>query len=272
MQKIGICTWFSYNEIPIAERLQLIKDAKFDATCLWWDYEDRQQQPEMARKIGLHIDNVHAPFRDVKASSIWEDGVDGDDYQNQLITCVNDCAVHEIPTVVIHLTSTPPYPPVTDLGLRRISKIVAVAEQKNVKLAFENLWSPAHLDAVMRNFVSPNVGLCYDSGHENLNRPSDVLAAYGDRLFAVHINDNFNDTYLPDGSINWSSDAHVLPFDGTIDWGEKMRKLQICKSVDCFTLEVDFNRNHERAAIYHGLPAQQYLALAYERAAKLLKL
>ena len=160
----------------------------------------------------------------------------------------------------------------TEIGLRRIEKIVEVAERKNIKLAFENLWAFEHLGAVMQNFSSPNVGLCYDSGHENLNRPKDMLTEYGDRLFAIHINDNFNDTYLPDGSINWNSDAHVLPFDGTIDWEEKMRKLKKCRDVDYFTLEVDFNRNHEKTVIYHQLSPQEYLALAYERAIALLQI
>ena len=270
MHKIGICTWFSYNNLSIEERLQLIKNAKFDATCLWWGAEDKQKQPDMARRIGLQIDNVHAPSDN--ASSLWQEGIDGEDYQNMLISCVKDCAIHQIPTVVVHLTSRPPYPPITEIGLKRIQKIVDVAEHENVKLAFENLWALEFLDKVFERFSSPYVGLCYDSGHENLNRHHDSLVSYGDRLFAVHINDNFNDSILPDGTANWNSDAHVLPFDGTVDWDEKMQKLKKCRSVDYFTLEVDFNRNHERCVIYKELSAQEYLELAYERAVKLLEM
>jgi len=37
-------SWFSYD-LPIGERLQLIKDAGFDATGLWWDGEDKHMLP-----------------------------------------------------------------------------------------------------------------------------------------------------------------------------------------------------------------------------------
>ena len=269
MHGIGICTWFSYH-LPLEERLQLIKNAKFDATCLWWGDEHEEKEPELARKMGLQIDNIHAPFDN--ANSLWQEGIDGDDYQNILISCVKDCAVHDIPTVVIHLTGLPPYPPISEVGLKRIEKIIGVAEQKKVRLAFENLWALKHLDEVFNKFPSPYVGLCYDSGHENLNQYHDCLELYGDRLFALHINDNFNDPLLSDGTTNWNSDAHVLPFDGTVDWNEKMQKLKKCNGVGYFTLEVNFNRKHEKCAMYEPLSAQEYLDLAYEKAIKLLKL
>ena len=273
MQEIGICSWFSY-ELPIEEKVQLIKNAGFNATCLWWGDEDfnnnKQQQPDIVRKIGLQIDNMHAPFN--KANSLWQENIDGEDYQNILISCVQDCAIHKIPTVVIHLTGHQPYPSITETVFKRIGKIVDIADRENVKLAFENLWTPNHLGSVFERFSSPYVGLCYDSGHENLNRPFDGLALYGDRLFALHINDNFNDSLFPDGTINWNADAHVLPFDGTVDWEEKMQKLRKCSNIDYFTLEVDFNRNHEKCVIYKKLSAQEYLGLAYERAVKLLSI
>jgi len=173
---------------------------------------------------------------------------------------------------VNHLTGYQPYPHITETAFKRIEKIVSVAERENVKLAFENLWTPNHLDSVFKRFSSPYVGLCYDSGHENLNRPFDCLKLYGDRLFTLHINDNFNDAVNPDGTINWNADAHVLPFDGIVDWDEKMKKLKKCRNVDYFTLEVDFNRNHEKSVIYKELSAQEYLRLAYERALKLLEI
>ncbi len=35
MTKFGIFAWFSYP-LPIEDRLQMIKQAGFDATSLWW--------------------------------------------------------------------------------------------------------------------------------------------------------------------------------------------------------------------------------------------
>ena len=261
MQGIGIFSWFSYD-LPIEERLKLIKGAGFDATCLWWGDEeaDKQKQPDMAREIGLQIDNIHAPF--IEANSLWRDNLDGDDYQKMLISCVEDCGVHEIPTVVIHLTSSRENVPVTYSGLKRIWRMVEVAEKKNVKLAFENIAVLEHLDAVFKSYYSPHVGFCYDSGHENWKHPDqNCLAQYGDKLFALHINDNFGD-----------DDTHMLPFDGNVDWNKKMQALKRCNAVDYFTLEVDFNRKHEKCVIYEKLSAREYLDLAYERAVKLLNM
>jgi sugar phosphate isomerase/epimerase len=259
MLGIGMFSWFSYD-LPILERLTLIKEAGFTATGLWWSGDNKDEQPEMARKIGLQIDNIHTPF--VEPNRLWLDGAAGDDYQNTLISCVEDCSVHEIPVAVIHLTPFQDEAPVTDIGLKRIAKIIEVAERKDILLAFENLSVLDHLDAVFERFLSPCVGFCYDSGHENWNHADrDCLSLYGYKLIALHINDNFGD-----------ADSHMLPFDGTVDWSEKMKGLKQCKEVDYFTFEVDFNRKHEKCAIYKDWTAREYLEAAYAKATKLLNL
>ncbi|MCL2378319.1 MAG: sugar phosphate isomerase/epimerase [Defluviitaleaceae bacterium] len=259
MLGIGMFSWFSYD-LPIQERLQLIKSAGFDATGLWWSGDDKNNQPDMTRKIGLKIDNIHTPFNN--PHQLWLDGIDGEDYKNMLISCVEDCKIHDISVAVIHLTSFKENVGVSDIGLKRIGKIIDIAEKMNIKLAFENIKTLEHLSAVFETFSSPNIGFCYDSGHENFMHPNeDCLNLYGDKLIALHINDNFGD-----------GDTHVLPFDGTIDWQDKMRKLKQCKDVDYFTLEVDWNRNHEKCVIYHNLSAKDYLELAYKKSVQLLEL
>jgi hypothetical protein len=44
MQKLGMFAWFGYD-LPMRERLQIIKDAGFDATALWWDEKICPIQP-----------------------------------------------------------------------------------------------------------------------------------------------------------------------------------------------------------------------------------
>ncbi len=57
------------------------------------------------------------------------------------------------------------------------------------------------------------LGLCYDTGHGNIGCDStDDVARRGDRLIALHLNDN-------DGS----GDQHRIPFTGTVDWGRVTR-------------------------------------------------
>jgi sugar phosphate isomerase/epimerase len=256
MTKRGIFSWFSFD-FPIQRRLQMIRNAGFEAVSLWWGDENRQHQPDMARRLGLELDNVHAPFPD--ANRLWMDGLDGEDYLNTLLTCVSDCAQHDIPTVVVHITGFTSPPEITRIGVERVKRLVGFAEDKKVRLAFENLNFLQHLDYIFEHITSDYLGFCYDSGHENCFHPSaDCLSRYGSKLFAVHLDDN-------PGNL----DTHLLPYDGTVNWEGVKRKLKQCRDIRYLTLEVDFNTNHEASRIYRNLSADEYLALAYEKSANL---
>lgn len=254
--KLGIFSWFSYD-LPIEERLRLIKGAGFDAASLWWGDENRHLQPDMARKIGLQIDNIHTPF--TNPNDLWLDTPAGDDYLNMIVACVEDCALHGIPVAVVHITGFRDVTDITQTGLDRIKRLVDFAENKDVRLAFENLMYLQHLDTVFEEIKSDHLGFCYDSGHEHCSRQvTDCLSKYGDRLFAVHLDDNFGD-----------HDTHLLPYDGTVNWNLIKEKLAKSKALNYLTLEVDFNPKHEKSQIYKGLSAEEFLAAAYERALRL---
>lgn len=260
MFETGIFSWFSY-QLPIQKRLQLIKQAGFGATSLWWGDEpddDKNSQPDMARRIGLEIDYVHAPAN--HPNHLWLDCLDGDGYLDQLISCVEDCHRHSIPTAVMHITSLSSRPPLTPIGLDRIKKLVDFAEKKQVFVALENMDSIAHLDKIFANILSNRLGFCYDSGHEYYNHPeADCLSRYGDQLLAVHLADNFGD-----------DDTHLLPFDGAINWKKIMSDLSRCKKIRCLTLEADFNRGNEKSRIYQSLSADAFLSLAYSKLLRLI--
>jgi len=157
MKKLSIFSWFSYP-LPLEERLKLIKDAGFDATILWWAGDDKYNQPEIVRKIGLDIENIHTPFNN--PNSLWKDGLDGDEYIDMLISCVDDCNKFVIPTAVIHITGFSEPPEITKTGLERIKRLVDFAEMKNVNLAFENLNFLQHLDYLFENIKSDRVSFC----------------------------------------------------------------------------------------------------------------
>lgn len=257
MKKLSIFSWYSYPD-TIEERLKAIKQAGFDATMLWWAEEDKHTQPDLARSIGLEVENIHAPFKNV--NSLWHDGIDGDDYLNVLMKCVEDCMIHEIPTMVVHITGFSDPPELTGIGLDRVKRLVDHAERKHVNLAFENLHYLQHLDYILKNFNSDRVGFCYDSGHENWNHPTaNCLSKYGDKLMALHLDDNFG-----------NADTHLLPFDGNVNWERLKQDLTQCRELEYISLEVDFNTKAEESKIYEGLSAMEFLQKAFERASKLL--
>ena len=258
MNKVGMFSWFSYP-MAIQKRFELIKEAGFDATSLWWAESDRNSQPDMARGIGLEIDNIHAPFHNM-SNNLWLDGVDGEDYLNLLISCVNDCNMHDIETVVIHATGFRTVPAISQVGIDRIKKLVDFAEKKEVNLAFENLSTLDHLDYILTNIDSERVGFCYDSGHEHCGHlDANCLKLYGDKLFAIHIDDNFGD-----------ADTHLLPYDGTANWENIKQDIKNSRKIKYYTLEVDFNPNDVHSDIYKKLSALEFLQLAYTKVQKVI--
>ena len=71
------------------------------------------------------------------------------------------------------------------------------------------------------------MGICYDSGHCHAHFNDEFnYSNFKDRIFAVHLHDN-------DGT----SDQHLTPFDGTIDWELVLNKLRENGYVGPTTLE-----------------------------------
>ena len=69
MLPLGMFSWFGYS-LPLEKRLEMIKQAGFDATCLWFGDEEEMvedgladRMPGLVRGMALYLDNVHAPFR-----------------------------------------------------------------------------------------------------------------------------------------------------------------------------------------------------------------
>jgi sugar phosphate isomerase/epimerase len=255
--KLGIFSWFSY-QLPFKEGLTYIKQAGFDAVILWWD--NAEEHPALVRKQGFEIANIHVPFP--AANRIWYDGPDGEDYFKLLLSSVDACRRHDIPTAVIHVSDFKSVPELSQVALDRFKRLVDSAEQNGVNLAFENLRFPEPLEFLFENIKSDRLGFCFDSGHENCFTPGyGFLEKYGDKLFSVHIDDNSGD-----------ADTHLLPFDGSVDWDKTAQSLRLCKPLEYLTLEVDFNVTHPDSAIYSGLSPTEFLERAYSRLTKLAEL
>lgn len=207
-------TYFD-TSIPFAQRYDIIKRNGFDAVMILWQDspqgEDRAKQVSLARSHKLYITNMHADYTNI--NSLWlEDGT----VHNHLAQCVIDCNHYGIDTVVMHLSSTNTPPVFNSLGLSRLEKVVNLAVKYNVKLAFENLRQPHYNKFVYDNFDCPQVGLCYDCGHENIYcKGYDVIEYLNREVFTSHLHDN-----------NGIFDHHLLPFEGTVNWDNTIAKLQ----------------------------------------------
>ena len=257
--KTGIFYWFGYRS-PLAERFRMIASAGFDNVLLWWgdqfseDDGPAAERADLARKTGLYVENIHTDFEN--ANSFWTDNQTGLAVFDRYMKNVDDCRTHEIPAMVVHLSSGDEMPqPPDNLGLDRVKRLAEKAERNNVIIAIENMRITGPLDFVFRNVDSPNLKLCYDSGHENcLKTKHDILDNYGHRLAALHLHDN-------DGL----TDQHTIPGEGNINWQLLINKLKKCNFAGSITLEADNNFPEK----YKSYTAEQFLQSAYAEAKKI---
>ena len=239
----------------------LIKAAGFDGTSFWWSdkYDaDYRSHPDIARKAGLFVENVHAPFE--KMNNIWLDNFDGDEITDKLLKCIDDCANANVPTIVMH-SSFGETIPVNEIGLKRFDLLVNRAEQKNVNIALENMRKTSinlQTGQLLERYNTPHLGFCFDNGHDNARvskeAECDMLSRFGNRLMALHLHDN-----------NGVDDQHLLPFDGTTDWAAIMKKIGETGYTGAVSLELSIQK-HE------NLTPEKFLAIAFERVNKLERL
>lgn len=251
---ITIFDWFGY-EAPHKERYQLIKQAGFDGVLLYWSNEfgniDYKHNAELARYEGLFVENIHTSFDNI--NDIWMDNLNDNEITDYLIQCVEDCKEYEIPTMIVHITSGENPPKANMLGINRIRKITERAEKWGVNVALENLRNVENMRVVFDHINSSRLGFCFDSGHQNYRSKNiDLLSMYGDRLMAIHLHDN-----------DESDDQHRMPFDGNINWGIVMKKLNYIYYKGPTALEIT-NMGYE-----HIKEPGEFLAIALERAKRL---
>ena len=218
---IGIYDCFGYGQgydMPFAERYRQIKESGFDSVMLWWSDQfgrgdGYKEDILLARKAGLIVENLHAPVHEQNCLS--DAGEQGEHVYKSYLDCVDDCHQNEVSTLVIHLPNDK-YP-LNDQGMQRVWNLIKYAENKDVRIAFENLNNLRNLSIVLNAFQSKTAGFCYDSCHHINYAPDiDLLNLYGDRLSALHLHDN--------GGVH---NQHHLPFDGSIEWNEIMKKIAL---------------------------------------------
>lgn len=207
-------------------------------------------------KYGLAWETMHAPFGHI--NDIWLDTEGGRQMYRELITTVDRCHDAGVPVAVVHLSAGVTPPPITDIGRARWTSLVEYAVGKRVRLAFENQRKLANLAYAMETFFDvPEVGFCYDCGHESCFTPGrEYMPLFGNRLCCLHIHDN-------DGVYN--KDQHLIPFDGKMDFARVTRQIRESGFTGTLMLEV-IAKNSDR---YGHTDCKTYLAHAAEAAKRL---
>lgn len=234
--KKAIFAYFGWDA-PVRQRMELIRRAGFDSVMLWWgnNLQEIEEQLACCERCGLEICNAHLPFED--CNRLWLPGADGDACADRLCAALAECGEFHIPVAVIHLSRSPQPPAPNEPGLARLRRIAEAARQAGVKPALENLRSLPHLKRALGDPGLSDVGFCWDTGHHHYMSPErNLLADYGSRLAALHLNDNCGD-----------ADTHLLPFDGTSDWTAVTAALAHLGFNGTLSLEVQMDRSERYA-------------------------
>jgi len=264
--------------IPIEDQIRLIANTGFEAIFTSWDHGvPVNEYKKIADECGVEYQSIHAPFhKAADVSKMWLHGEAGKIASGELCRCLEICSENEIGIMVSHVyigfKYELPNEETARIGLQNFGTVVRRAEKLGVKVAFENTEGEEFLDILMKGFKNePCAGFCLDTGHEQCyNRGVDMLALYGDRLIATHINDNLGISSY-DGVTAPRDDLHLLPFDGIIDWSDMAKRLDDCGFNGTMTFEVKKNSHAGRHNndVYSLLTPEMYIAEAYKRACRL---
>ncbi len=211
--KLGIFSWFGFV-LPLPQRLEMIKQAGFDATTIWWEDEvgspeiKKEDMPGIVRDCGLILENIHVPYDNVDHLWCESKSLRGR-IVDRHIQWLNDCAFLGIPVMLMHIIDRH-YPPTPkQWGIDGIGRLLRTAEDLGVKIALENTGSVEYIDFVLNELLSDHLLFCYDSSHDYLYsaQKAAILKKQGPRLQHLHLSDN-----------DLKMDRHWLPGEGQIDW------------------------------------------------------
>ena len=216
------------------QAIKAIKDAGFENVFIQWynkDWEISQsEQLRYAKELGLKVNSAHLGYDNI--NSIWSEDLEGDELIDYYRKDFDACISNGISLVYMHLTKSKLVGPISEIALLRAREIVAIAKEKWIRIAFENTRRQEYNDYILSNIQDEHVGICFDIGHCHSNSDGEFnFELYKDRFFDVHLHDN-----------DKSSDQHLLPFDGTVDWEKGIRNLRSINYQGNVTMELCYRR------------------------------
>lgn len=242
MNNLAVCVQYSNKNVSPKDTILAIKEVGFENVFIQYyhrdNYEfDQIKQIDYCRELGLNIIFCHLGYDNI--NEIWIEGDSGEKVTNQYIEDLNLMYKNKIDMVVMHLTTHKESPMYNEIGLERIKKIVAHAKKLGIKIAFENTRKKGYLEFVLKNIKEENVGICFDAGHYHCHFNDDFdFEFFKDRIFAVHFHDN-----------DKTGDLHLLPFDGTINWNDVLKKLKQSNYSGPITLELCYRFDYLKESI-----------------------
>jgi sugar phosphate isomerase/epimerase len=133
------------------------------------------------------------------------------------------------------------------------------AENQNVTIAYENQRMLGNIAWAFEQFAdSKYIGFCWDCGHENcFTIGRQYMPLFGKKLVCTHIHDN---------SGVFNADNHLIPFDGSFDYGRFARQINEVEYKGSLMLEV--MKGHCKG-FYDNVSSEEYMQKAADAIKKL---
>ncbi|WP_243134830.1 sugar phosphate isomerase/epimerase family protein [Acetobacterium wieringae] len=236
--KYSMFSWFGYF-MKFEDRIKIIADAGFEEAMISWEDEfepwalKKEEFPELVRKNGLGITNIHAPF--IGYSDIWTASrMEIKPKLKMFKDYLKDCQAFEIPAMVMHTNDLDEFEPDLDKGLAFFSELADAAEKYDVDLAVENVSRQHLLCYLLDQINAPRFGMCYDSSHDFLEEQNcgQILKKHKDRLKALHLSDN-----------DFKADRHWIPGEGSIPLDQVMAEILTVPTITTISYEVLANED-----------------------------
>ena len=241
--RIGICSYFN-PDLPPEQVFELIIRSGFKAISVWGAGDPgTDAMPDYYKQFiraardhyGLVLESLHAPFELTTDLSSPDNSL-RTKAVNRLKLAIDDALELQIPIVIIHAHRRGSPQQLSALGRRSFTELVEAAAAANILLAVENtLDSIAPLEWILSQFPASTVGLCYDSGHDQLipGQTFNLLRRWPRRLLTTHIHDNLG-----------QSDDHLIPGQGIIDFSAFVRAFPWQTYNGYLTLEATMANSH----------------------------
>ena len=192
-------------------------------------------------KAGLSFCDAHAPFGpllDLNCPYVEKRPM----MIARLKFALELCAYMKVDTITIHLGNNHFEPATTiadEIHIARmkesLSELCPLAEKLGITICIENIWfsvnTPDVINSIVKEFPTPALGVCYDSGHANImDNGRNYATGNAHRGWqaagkAVVWEDKALEKLLPNvvnchlhDNTGWN-DAHALPGMGCINWG-----------------------------------------------------
>jgi sugar phosphate isomerase/epimerase len=250
----GISTHLFHAERLTGDHLSRIAASGFDAvevfaTRTHVDYHDKATVEHLVRwlrEAGLRLHSIHAPIVLSLINGQWGppfSNATGDDAERlraiqETAAALNLACDTGAQYLVVHLgvpTAQKPAPNDNqrDAARRSIEQIHALADPLGVQVALEVIPNGLSTAASLVSFIEdeldlPRLGICIDFGHAQLlGDPVEAVETASGHIVTTHIHDN-----------RGTSDDHLMPFDGVIDWTAALMSLQKVGYESTFMFEV----------------------------------